>query len=147
MPEALLFLLFVPLLVALWALRRRSTTDLMRRSGQRGDGTWEPGRAPSDMTLVGKVASAVGLAAVLVVVVLRITDGGEGWMWAAAFGVGAVCVATVIISERRRVRREGVDVGYGLAASAPTADHPVRTVSSRTRTRGPVGVDSGRQSL
>ncbi|WP_156043717.1 hypothetical protein [Cellulomonas sp. URHE0023] len=107
MPEALLLLLVLPLLAGLWALRRQSTKDPARRSGQRDDATREPDRAASDMTVVGKVAMAGLVAAALVIGVLRVTGGGPGWIVIAALAVGAVCLTTVILSERRRTRSPG----------------------------------------
>jgi hypothetical protein len=118
-PEALLLLVLVPLLVSLWAIRRRRTTDLTRPSGQSDEGAGEPSQGTSDMTLVGKVALAGLFVAALVLGVLRVAGGGPGWVVVAALAVGALCLATGIVSERRRTRREGVDPGQDRGRVPP----------------------------
>jgi len=115
--------LFVPLVLAVAVVamvaRHRSFRRLMRNSGQREDGSFEPGRGPSDMTVVGKVALGVAMLAFVAMTVLRVRDDAPGVLWALAGGVMAVAVVAGLVSERRRIRREGVDVGYGPGRLRP----------------------------
>ncbi|MBO0919567.1 hypothetical protein J1G42_01855 [Cellulomonas sp. zg-ZUI222] len=124
MPDVLLGVLVgLPVLGISWYLRGATTRDLLLRSGQREDGSWEPGRAPSDMTPVGKVALGAGMAGVVACVVLRVTGSDDGRLWVAALAVVLVSVVTVTVSERRRVRRRALDVEGGPGrAERPGAD-------------------------
>lgn len=119
MPDWLLFPLLLLALLALGVQRRRAMKKIMRNSGQRPDGSWEPGRAPSDMTAVGKTATVISLVAFTGIVVMRVADGGPGWLWGVAVAVIVACLLTVLLSERRRVRREGVDIGHGPGRLGP----------------------------
>ena len=82
-------------------MRRRA------RAGRRPDGSWEEGRRLSDMTIGGKLARAVALVALPAAGVLRIVDNWP-WFWVSCV-VGVLAAFVGNISERRRVRREGID--------------------------------------
>lgn len=100
-------------IVVSWWGRSRMLRRLMLSSGMREDGTWEDGRSPDDMTRAGKAALWAGVLAFGAMVVLSFVDDVP----AAVFGlIGLVLAgtfATVVVSERRRIRRDGVDVGHG----------------------------------
>ncbi|MEE6273151.1 hypothetical protein [Georgenia wangjunii] len=113
MPDVVFVLMLLAVALLAGAVRYKMFKRIMRNSGQREDGTWEPGRAPSDATLVGKIAMGVVLLAFVVAAVLRLVDDAPGWLWALTTGVMAVAMTTLLVSERRRIRREGVDVGHG----------------------------------
>lgn len=90
----------VPVLFLAW--RRRSGL------GRRPDGSWEDGRRVRDMTLGGKSALVIMFVALVAVLVVVVTDAPLPWLW-GGFAVVLLAGATGIASERRRMRREGID--------------------------------------
>ena len=78
------------------------------RPGRRPDGSWEEGRRVRDMTAGGKFLLAVAIVAFAATLVLRFVDRGSPWFW----GCLTVAIVTSILgynSEKRRVRRQGID--------------------------------------
>lgn len=78
------------------------------RAGRRPDGSWEEGRRLRDMTPWGKLLLVTTGVAWAASVVLSFVTQFSPWFWVSALvGIGAAF--GVAISERRRLRRQGID--------------------------------------
>ena len=98
----------VALVVASGVVRRKAMARMDRRAGRRPDGSYPPGRRLEDMTPVAKAATGIAVPAFLATAVLRFADGQERWFWISCL-VAMTAAGVVLVSEKRRARREGLE--------------------------------------